>query len=179
MIDPTGAQVRNDARAREEAARLAAYQQAHLDRPVTLLGYSAGCWFAVLTAERMPEGTALERVILMSAAIEKSYDLTKALNHTKYGIVHFWSPKDQFTRDISAEFNMGDSTKGDPAASFGFDLQDDRLTQIEWDPAWEQYGYYGEHSDYLILPGWIEQFVAPWVQPSPLVEAPAAASAKP
>jgi len=179
VMDPTGAQVRNDERARQEAERLAAYQQAHPDQPVTLLGYSAGCWFAVLTAERMPEGTSLDRVILMSASIEKSYDLSMALSHTKDGIVHFWSSKDQFTRDVSAQYNLGDSTQGDPAASFGFDLQDERLTQIEWDPAWEQYGYYGDHADYLLLPGWIEQFVAPWVVREPSFESPPAVSAEP
>lgn len=164
VMDPTGAQIRNDQRAHEEAARLAAYRQAHPDRPVTLLGYSGGAWFAVLTAERMPEGSSLDRVILMNAAIERSYDLSAALSHTMDGVVHFWSPKDQLTIDASANFNLADSTHGKPAASFGFDIRDDRLTQVEWDPAWEQYGYYGSHEGYLFLFDWIARFVAPWVE---------------
>ncbi|HKQ46510.1 MAG TPA: hypothetical protein VJZ71_00390 [Phycisphaerae bacterium] len=165
--DPTGAQVRNDERARQEAARFAAYKQAHPDRPVTLLGYSGGAWFAILVAERMPEGTQVDRLILMSAAMHRSYDVSAALAGTREEIVLFWSPRDQFTQDRGVEENLADSTHGPPAASFGFDMQDERLMQIEYDPAWEQYGHYGEHADYLPLVGWIGQFVAPWVAKAP------------
>lgn len=171
--DPEGSLRRVSEKAASEAARIVAYQQAHPGRPVTLLGFSGGCFFSVRLAESLPEGASIDRIILMSAAIEKGYDLSAALARTREGIVNFWSPLDQFTRDRSAEQNLADTTQGDPAASFGFDMQDERLMQIEYDPAWAQYGHYGEHSDYLPLVGWIGQFVAPWVAKDPSTTAAA------
>lgn len=163
IIDPAGAQVRTHQRAAAEAERIFAYKQAHPGRPVTLLGYSAGCWFATLTAERMPPNCPVDRVIMMSPAFDKKYDLTAALANTRLGIVSFWSAKDLFTLDIRDTFNLADSTRFDPAATFSFDMDDPALVQVAYDPAWADFGHYGGHADYLFLVGWLSEFVAPWV----------------
>ncbi len=163
MIDPEGAQVRIAARAHEEAARIKAYAEAHPGRPITLVGYSGGAWFAVATAERLDPSVSVDRILMMSPAIRRDYDLTAALAKTRLGAVCFWSPLDTFTVTIAATFNLADSTKSEPAATFSFDMDDTRLHEIEYDPAWREYGYYGEHEEYLLLVGWIAEFVAPWV----------------
>lgn len=166
MIDPVGAQVRIAESAAQEALRLAAYKQAHPGRPVTLLGYSGGCWFATRVAEHMPPEVQVDRIILLSAAFDRSYDMTRALAGTRLEIVNFWSPKDQFTINVRDLFNLADSTRAEPAATFGLDHQDPRLIQITYNPAWAELGHYGEHTDYVLLVGWIAKFVAPWVAPS-------------
>lgn len=166
MIDPVGAQVRIEESAAQEALRIAAYKQAHPGRPVTLLGYSGGCWFATRVAERMLPGVQVDRIILLSAAFDRSHDMTRALAGTRLDIVNFWSPKDQFTINVRDLFNLADSTRAEPAATFGLDHQDPRLIQITYNPAWAELGHYGEHTDYVLLVGWIAKFVAPWVAPS-------------
>lgn len=167
MIDPVGAQIRNDGRATEEANRLAEYKRAHPGSMVTLLGYSGGCWFAVLTAERMPADVSVDRVILMNAPIRKTYDLSAALAHTTGGIVNFWSPGDTFTRDVGGSFNLADSTRDPPAAMYSFDSTPAGLTQISYQPEWAAYGVYGTHTDYVLNTNWIRDVLGPWIATAP------------
>lgn len=163
MLDPAGAQERNGPRARQEADRLAAFRRMNPDLPITLFGYSGGCWFATLVAERLPADVTINRVILMSPAFDRAYDMTTALDRTSEGFVSFWSPGDDFTLEIRDIFSLADSTRGEPAATFGFPGDDPRLQQIAYDPAWEAYAHYGGHTDYVLLTDWIRDFVAPEV----------------
>lgn len=165
IVEPGAAQLRNDIRAREEAERLKGYMDMYPGRPVTLIGYSGGCWFATLTAERMPEGYLLDRVIMISPAFDRNYELTTALDRAANGFFSFWSSGDQFTVSVSDSLNLADSTQGEPAATFGFTMQDTRLVQIGYDPAWVQWGHYGEHADIVLQPAWTANVVAPVVAP--------------
>lgn len=170
MFDPVGAQERNSPRAQQEADRLAAVRRMNPDLPITLFGYSGGCWFATLVAERLPAGVTINRVILMSPAFDRAYDMTTALDRTSEGFVSFWSSGDDFTLEIRDIFSLADSTRGEPAATFGFPGDDPRLRQIAYDPAWEAYAHYGGHTDYVLLTDWIRDFVAPEVAVRPAAE---------
>lgn len=160
MFDPTGAQVRNQQRAVEEAERLATLKRIYPSRPITLIGYSGGCWFATLTAEKIPSDVQIDRVILLSPAFASEYDMSAALDHTSQGIVAFWSPNDTLTLEIRNAFSLADSTRAEPAATYGFTDDDPRLIQIPYDPAWVAYSHYGGHTDYVLATEWIRDFVA-------------------
>lgn len=163
MLDPPGALPRQRERAKAEALRLADYKRQYSDCPITLIGYSGGGLMAILAASYMPEGVMIDRVILMSPAVSKDFDLLPTLDHTRLGVIHYWSHREQFTVNVSHQFGLADGTHGDPASTYGFTMSDPRLQQIQWDPAWSSYGYNGEHWEYLFNHNWIADFVAPWV----------------
>ena len=85
---------RNLKKAEKIAARIKAYQQQYPDRPVHLVGHSAGAAMVVLTLERLNETQPATAAILLGAALSPDYDLAKAIKRTQYGIYHFYSPGD-------------------------------------------------------------------------------------
>lgn len=163
FVDPAGAQVRNAENADAEAQRIKAYLDAHPGQPVTFLTYSGGAWFGTMVLERLAPTHQVDRAIFMSPAMDRTHDMTLALDGTREGIVVFWSYKDTFTEWVRDVFTLADSSKGDPAATYSFETQDPRLAQIPYDPAWEAWEVYGGHTDYVLQEAWITTYVAPWV----------------
>lgn len=152
--------------AQAEALRLAEYQDAHPDCPITLLGYSAGTLAASVVAEQMPDGYAVDRVIMMSPGMKSNHDLTPMLDRTRNGAVVYWSMRDGFTAYSFGMFIADDPGWARPAATFGFDMQDSRLLQVAWDESMTRYLNFGEHFDaYLNIP-WLQDYLAPWVSSS-------------
>jgi len=148
--------------AEAEADRLVAYMRAHPDCPVTLLGFSGGTMIALMVAEAMPEGMHVDSVILMSSPITREYDLTKSLQGARQ-IMHYWSPWERVPRLVALAFPLLDNEFGDPAASFGFAFQHERLIQLEWTPEMLRYFHAGDHMNYWINVPWIRDFIAPFV----------------
>ena len=138
-----------------EADRIAAYQDAHPGAPVALLGYSAGTMVATIVTEQMSPGHEVENVVLMSPGMKADYDLTLMLSKTRDGAVVYWSPRDQVTISQLGPYAAFDAAWARPAAAFGFDLQDVRLTQIEWDESMAAIGNLGDHFDAIINIGWL------------------------
>ena len=147
----------------KEAERLAAYKAAHADAPVTLLGFSSGAMTAILVTERLPEEVLVDRVVMLSAGVSQGYDLGPMLAHVRDGAVVYFSPVDDLAIELVAEYGTIDGDFKTPAATFGFTAQYDTLVQIPWDPSMATYGNNGDHLDYLRLPDWIRDTVAPWL----------------
>ena len=79
------------------AEQIAAYQAQHPDRPVYLIGHSGGAGIGVFALEalsRMPGSRQVTGAVLLSASISSRYDLTRALQQTRQGIVNFYNEKD-------------------------------------------------------------------------------------
>jgi pimeloyl-ACP methyl ester carboxylesterase len=146
-----------------EALRVAQYRRDHPGAPVTLLGYSGGAMIAILVAEELPQGSSVDRVIMMSPGVSTTYDLGLMLDHTRHGAVAYWSQNDWVTNLITFNWGALDGVFGPSAATQGFAMTDQKLTQIEWGPDLAVYGNYGGHADYLFSVDWIRDFVAPWV----------------
>lgn len=70
------------------------YQRAHPGKPVHLVGHSGGGGVAVFAAEALPEGSRIDGLVLLSASISRTYNLTKALGRTRSGIVNYYSRSD-------------------------------------------------------------------------------------
>lgn len=162
-LAPEGFSEAISAWAETEARRIATYKAAHPGARVTLLGYSSGAMIAILVAERMPENTPVDRVILMSAGVSRDYDLGPMLDNTIDGAVVYWSPLDEFAVGLVERLGTMDGDFQSPAARFGFATVHEKLTQIAWEPAMIEYGNHGGHLDYLVLPDWIRDFVARWI----------------
>jgi pimeloyl-ACP methyl ester carboxylesterase len=98
------------------------YQDAYPGRPVYLVGHSGGGGVAVFAAESLPEGRQVDGLVLLSASITSSYDLTKAMKHSKNGVVNFYSKADVGFLVVGTTLAGNvDGTHGPAAGAIGFD----------------------------------------------------------
>ncbi|MEE8169293.1 MAG: hypothetical protein V3T70_01985 [Phycisphaerae bacterium] len=147
----------------DEAARLAAYMETYPDRPVTLVGYSAGAGAAILVAEALPPDRPVERVILLGAFVSADYDLTAMLDRTQDGAISYHSLLDLASIDLALVLGTFDRRFVVPAGVIGFVTDDPRLLQVPWDPSMAVFGNTGEHLDILLNVVWLTEYLAPWV----------------
>lgn len=145
----------NRVRAGRIAARIADYQSAHPGAPVTLVGYSGGGGLAVLTAEALPDGVKLDRLILISAAVSPDYDLSGVLARAD-GVLNYYSPRDWLILGLGTRvFGTIDRRRTPSAGRIGFRdasgglLETPGLTQIAWRPEWQDLGHVGGHVGWL------------------------------
>src|SRR5262245_26053712 len=132
----------------EKAAELAAevrrVKAADPERPVYLIGKSAGAGIVLFAAEQLPPAT-LERMILLSAAVSATFDLRPALRATCNEIVSFHSCYDWLVLGLGTkEFGTADRVHGKSAGLHGFvkptDINEEdaklyrRLVQVPWSP---------------------------------------------
>lgn len=146
----------NRKRARDMADRIAKYKATHPDAPIALIGYSGGGGMAVLTAEALPPGVMLDRLILVAAAISPRYDLSRALARTKYGLINYYSPRDwAFLGLGTSVFGTIDRHRGPSAGRVGFQdgesrlIQSPRIVQVAWRREWKDLGHNGGHIGWL------------------------------
>jgi hypothetical protein len=146
-----------------EAVRLAEHRAEYPDAPITLLGFSNGGMPAVLVAELMPVDDVIDSVILLSPGVWRGYDLAPMLEHVTQHVMVYWSDIDQLAINLIALYGTVDGHFTEPAATFGFDTEHEKLVQIPWDPNMRGYGNRGGHLDYWFNVPWIKDYVAPWV----------------
>jgi pimeloyl-ACP methyl ester carboxylesterase len=150
--------------AEQEAGRIAEYEAAYPGAPVTLLGFSGGCMAAILVAEKMPQGSAVDAVIMLSPGVSPDYDLTKMLANVRQRAVVYWSrAESQFGRLLLQWAGTVDGNFGQAAGLSGFTGSYQKLVQIEWQPDMADLGNKGDHLDYFLAVPWIREYVASWV----------------
>lgn len=144
------------------------------DRPIYLMGHSAGCGVVVRAAEQLPPDT-LERIILMAPAVSARHDLRPALTSVCRGIDVFISHHDWAclglgtflagTTDRCWEF--GASGK-DGFQTFIEGPEDEalyaKLHQYPWDPSLRWTGHNGGHYG-AYHPKFLRLFVFPLLVP--------------
>jgi len=162
----------NQDQARRLADRLADASARRRGPGVVMVGFSGGSGFALLVADALPEGAALDRLILVSAAVSPSYDLKRALARSRRGVVSFYSRLDGFMLGgATTVFGTVDRRHGVSAGFVGFQdgqgrlRADPRLTQIGWRPSWMKFGHLGGHVGYLSR-GWAQYVLAPQIDPA-------------
>jgi len=115
----------NRLEARKIAQMVVAYQDTHPGRPVYLIGHSGGGGMAVFAAEALPPGRQVDGLILLSASLSSGYDLTKALAHTKHGLVNFYTKADIGFLVIGTTLAGNvDGVRGPAAGAVGFETPD-------------------------------------------------------
>ena len=139
------------------------YQETHPGQPVFLVGHSGGGGVAVFSAEALPEGRSVEGLILLSASISKTYNLSKALRRCRRGIANFYSAGDVALLGIGTTV-MGnvDGIHGPSAGLAGFDSNPAGLYQIPWSQEMSSSGNVGGHMD-TVATAFVQRYVAPWL----------------
>jgi pimeloyl-ACP methyl ester carboxylesterase len=113
-----------EARAAELADLIRDQRRREPNRPVYLIGHSAGTGLVLRTAELLPPQT-VERIILLSPAVSAHYDLRPALTATRGEIVSFNSSYDRFILDFGTNlFGTVDRYYETAAGADGFRMPD-------------------------------------------------------
>jgi len=148
------------------------YQDNYPGRPVHLVGHSGGGGIAVFAAEALPDDRKVDGLVLLSASISSAYNLTKALNRCRNGIVNFYSNADVGLLVIGTiVIGNVDGTHGPASGAIGFDwprekdkdpkrLAYRRLYQV---PMTSLMTGGGEVHAASTQVGFISTYVAPWV----------------
>ncbi len=163
-------------KAEELASAIRIVKTLEPERPIFLVGHSAGAGLIIAAAEQLSPKT-LERVILLSPAISSTYDLRLALLATRGEIVSFHSAGDRFVLGWgTSTFGTVDRVYSPAAGMGGFrppkDLNDAdremylRLIQIPW--RWESLleGRGASHHS-TVSPIFLSLQVAPWLRAVP------------
>jgi pimeloyl-ACP methyl ester carboxylesterase len=162
---------RNRAAAASLAEEIVAFQDAHPDVPVELVGYSGGGGMVLLTLESLPAGHSVRKAIIVQAGVSPDYDLTAALSHIEDRLVSFCCPTDWFVLGVFTEL-MGtiDRAHTESAGKDGFDTQRaipdpslaGKLEQVCWTPDMREAGHLGGHNG-MFRYEWNRQYVAPYL----------------
>lgn len=159
--------------AQKLAALLLACRRQAPDRPIYLVGHSAGCGVVLLAAESLQPNT-LERIVLLAPAVSVKHDLRAALRSSCKGIDAFISSHDWFCLGIGIMLAGTTDrywTTG-AAGKIGFQPiltcpEDEalyaKLRQYPWNPTLMWTGHKGGHYG-AYQPSFLRAFVFPLLQ---------------
>lgn len=164
------AQEINRAKAREIASKVVEYQASHPGKPVVLVGQSGGGAIALWVAEVLPEGTQVDGIVLLAAALSPEYDLSAALRHSRNGIVNYYSSLDWFLLGMGTTMaGTMDGKHEQSAGRVGFKppagTPYEKLYQVPWRPEMMRSGNIGAHLTSGSL-DFVSIYVAPLVRSS-------------
>jgi pimeloyl-ACP methyl ester carboxylesterase len=143
------------------------------DRPIYLMGHSAGCGVVLNAAESLPPGS-VERIVLLAPAVSVRRDLRPALACACRGIDVFYSQHDWVCLGIGVLLaGTTDRCWTLAAGKVGFrpsarGPEDEglfaKLRQYPWDPSLSWTGHKGGHYG-PYQPGFLRTFVLPLFNP--------------
>jgi hypothetical protein len=153
------------------------YHEAHPDRPIYLVGHSAGAVIVLSALEHVPPDI-VERGVLMAQSVSAHYDLRPALRSVKEGIHVFYSERDNFYLGFVMRF-LWTSERLDTMAAgrVGFcptvDPEDadqfKKLIQHPWQPSDRQLGNNGGHFG-TYQPDFLRVSIFPLLNPNGCLE---------
>ncbi|MGE3180989.1 MAG: hypothetical protein AB7N71_05110 [Phycisphaerae bacterium] len=120
------------------------------DKPVSIVGLSAGSGVAMWALESLKPGYKVDNVVLLSSSLSYDYDPTKALKAVKGKIYVYYSPYDAVLAGPMRIFGTIDGKYGEVGAGeVGLKPArgSERIVNIEYDPGFRKYGYLGGHMD--------------------------------
>lgn len=164
-------QQRNGIAADKLSRHITRYQKSHPGRQVHLVGHSGGAGLALMAVQRLPQGTFVESITLLAAAISPEYDLRPALLKTRQNIYNCYSANDAILLGAGTSLvGTIDRKYGQAAGMVGFRVPDQqnhkadglysRLRQRPWTLDLFRMGNDGSHF------GWTNaQFAERWIAP--------------
>jgi pimeloyl-ACP methyl ester carboxylesterase len=160
------------AKARQLAGLIRTCRQAEPDRPVSLIGFSAGTAVAVYALEALPPDCAVDNVVLLAPSLSSQYDLTAALHHVRGRASVFISSADLMLRWLVPVFGTADRVYcGEAVAGLcGFENRSfaragrsdaySKIDTVVWDPRFVLSGNHGGHTD-VVDARFVGEYVTP------------------
>ncbi len=152
----------------EEGKRLAdkmrEHRVAYPDRPIHLIGHSAGATVVMAALENLPVDF-VERAVLLAPALSAEYDVHPALRSVHQGLHVFCSPYDYVILGFATRLlGTPDHRWTAMAGCQGFRAADRKLVQQPWRPADCALGNTGGHFG-AYQPEFLRAHVMPLFQP--------------
>jgi pimeloyl-ACP methyl ester carboxylesterase len=144
------------------------YAKKHPGRPVNVIGLSAGTGVAIWALEDLKLGCNVDNVVLLGSSLWHRYDVSKALRHVNGKIYNYYSPQDFVLAGPMKLFGTVDGVFGeDGAGAVGLHSPRgaDRVVNIRWEPAFERYGNFGNHTDGTRAP-FVQHYISKHIIPS-------------
>jgi pimeloyl-ACP methyl ester carboxylesterase len=163
----------NRRRAGQLARRIEDYLQEYFDRPVHLVGVSAGTGIVVWALEALTDDEKVTGAVLISSSLDAKYDLTRALESVADRIYSFSSVADTvlslgvtWTGTVDRGGGLAGGLVGfgppDHASEHTRAVYKEKLTQIGWWPGDMVLGHLGGHLG-ATSPGFVSARMAPLV----------------
>lgn len=162
---------------RERAAALAkeitALRRSAPRRPIHVVGLSAGTAVAVFALEALPDGCAIDTLVLLGSSLSSHYELSPALAHVDRCYV-FVSREDRVLSMLVPLAGTADRERCGACSAgllgFHWPPQADphraqlysRLENIDWRPEFAAAGHFGGHTD-AVNASFVRAYVAPLV----------------
>jgi pimeloyl-ACP methyl ester carboxylesterase len=141
---------RNVATAESIAAEIAEWRRAHPAERLYLVGYSGGGGMATLITAALPDGVAVDRLILVAPAISPDFPVREQiLPHVREFVANFASDRDLQVGWGTSTFGTIDRKNTASAGAIGFDVDAERLLEHAWSLDDVPYGHHGNHLSYL------------------------------
>lgn len=150
------------------------YQDKYPGRPVNIIGLSAGTGVAIWALEDLKPGHSVENVVLLGSSLWHRYDVSKALRRINGKVYNYYSPKDPVLATAMKVFGTIDGVFGqDGAGAVGLHSPGgaERIVNIRWEPAFERYGNYGNHTDGTRAP-FVKAYISRHIIPGETAYAP-------
>jgi pimeloyl-ACP methyl ester carboxylesterase len=158
---PLGDQmIRINARYRSEqmTQRIIDYRRRYPDKPIYIIGLSAGTGVGVWAVEQLPEGMRVDSMVLLGSSLSTNYDLTKCLKHVKNKVYVLSSPNDTILKTfIPVTGTIDGSYMVQPAGLAGMyppdnlsqeelDLYKEKVVNVPWHPTFARLDNDGGHT---------------------------------
>lgn len=156
------------------AQQIAACKTTSPERPVILIGLSAGTAIVIYALEALPEKVHVDRVILLGSSMNARHNMADALTRIDNDLIVYTSEKDEILTAFVPTLGSADRqyVGTDVAGLQGFHLpvhSDSATVQlygkiktIPWSRHFEAVGDYGRHVD-KTNPKFVEKYLAPLV----------------
>lgn len=164
-------------RGRKLAAEIRRELAFRRDRPIHLIGLSAGTAVLVHTLESLPAGYQVHNVVLFGSSIRSDYDLTRALRRVGGRMYVFSSPHDRVLRSLVPALGTADRSYNatSVAGLGGFSVPRGtgpetrrvyaKITHVPYRPDFARHEHDGSHTG-ATKSAFVQRYVAPLLQGS-------------
>jgi len=172
LADQTSSVSFKRSKAEKLAQAIIAYKNEYPERPVSLIGLSAGTLIVIYALETLPEDCAVDHVILLGSSIDANYDISSALLRVKDNMVVFTSAKDEILTVFVPMTGSADRkyVGTDLVGICGFHqpgMMDEvkqnlykKVRTIAWQPIFAEVGDNGGHTD-KTNPQFVTRYLVP------------------
>jgi len=122
---------------------------------IVLCAESGGVAVALWLLEALPQDVKVDDLLMVSPAVSKDYDLTRALTHVRNHAYYTTTPLDVDTLGLfTTVLGNADGVKGVGAGWVGFETSDgkpspahsEKLVRLPYEAQWVVYGNFGTHT---------------------------------
>ena len=164
----------NRRRASQLARRIEGYYYAHPDRPVYLIGVSAGTGIVVWSLEDLQPSHSIQAAFLIASSLDSRYDLTKALECVNGQMYIFYCYTDPLLslgttlagtvdRRHTLSGGLGGFSPPEKADQYTKELYNSKFTQRGWQPTDIFEGHIGDHLG-ATNPAFVRKHIAPLIR---------------